>query len=178
MIPNTDPRVVAIIEQGGRQLSVSVLAWDDRHRALVASTRGQLTAAEDLNGFTRLAQLTPESSEDPVAVLEVAPRWGSGSIFDPVPTAPSDELRAQIFAKWNAGDLTRDAYRVALTLLGSKTLSEGCGLADIASEASTPRADVPAALDELERAGLLDAIIELRPTVQALIVQARGPMNA
>ena len=67
MIPNTDPRVVAIIEQGGRQLSVSVLAWDDRHRALVASTRGQLTAAEDLNGFTRLAQLTPESSEDPVA---------------------------------------------------------------------------------------------------------------
>lgn len=178
MIPNIDPRVVAIIEQGGRQLSVSVLAWDDRHRALVASTKGHLTAAEDLDGFTHLAQLVPEASEAPVAVVEVAPRWGSGSIFDPVPTASSDELRAQIFAKWNAGDLTRDAYRVALTLLGSKTLSEGYSLTDIASEASTPRADVPAALDELERAGFLDAIIEQRPMVHPVLVQARGPMSA
>ena len=178
MIPNTDPRVVAIIEQDGRQLPVSVLAWDDRHRAMVAATNGYLTAAKDLNGFTHLAQLDPETSEAPAAVVEVAPLWGSGSIFDPVPTAPADELRAQIFAKWNAGDLTRDAYRVALTLLGSKTLSGGFSLADIASEASTPRADVPAALDELERAGLLDAIIEQRPVVQALVGQARGPMNA
>ncbi|WP_298590938.1 hypothetical protein [uncultured Kocuria sp.] len=178
MIPNTDPRVIAIIEQDGRQLSVSVLAWDDRHRALVASTQGHLTAAEDLNGFTYLAQLDLEASAAPAAVVEVAPRWSSGSILDPVPTAPSDELRAQIFAKWNAGELTRDAYRVALTLLGSKTLSEGCNLTDVASGASTPRADVPAALDELERTGLMAGIIEQRPAVQPMIVQARGPMSA
>lgn len=177
MIPNTDPRVVAVIEQGGHPLRVSVLAWDDRHRALVATTNGYLAAAVDLQGFTHVTQLDLEGSEAPVAVVEVAPRWGSGSIFGPVPTAPSDELRAQIFARWNAGNITRDAYRMALTLLGSKTLSEGGSLTDVASEASTPEADVPAALDELERTGLLSGIIGQRPALQPMIVQARGPMS-
>ncbi|MEX5257875.1 hypothetical protein [Kocuria arenosa] len=154
---------------------------------MVATTNGYLTAAKDLDGFTRLAQLGPEASEAPAAVVEAAPRWGAGSIFDrlpgetpwdQVPTAPGDQLRAQIFTGWNAGDLTRDAYRVALTLLGSKSLAEGCSLAGIASEASTPAADVPNAIDELARAGFLDAIIDLRPALQTLIAQVRGPLGA